>query len=54
MCVENVGWNYPSPDDQFDGWRSSPGHDHNMLDPRVDRMGVGVVAGYVTMMACGK
>jgi hypothetical protein len=25
-----------------------------MLDPRVDRMGIGTVADYVTMIACGK
>ena len=54
MCVENVGWNYRSPEGQFDGWRASPGHDRNMLDPKVDRMGIGTVAGYVTMIACGK
>ena len=54
MCVENVGWNYRSPEGQFDGWRGSPGHDRNMLDPRVDRMGIGTVADYVTMIACGK
>ena len=54
MCVENVGWNYRSPEGQFDGWRASPGHDRNMLDPKVDRMGIGTVADYVTMIACGK
>jgi uncharacterized protein YkwD len=54
MCVENIGWNYRSPEDQFDGWRASPGHNRNMLDPRVDRMGIGTVADYVTMIACGK
>ena len=54
MCVENVGWNYRSPEGQFDGWRASPGHDRNMLDPRVERMGIGIVADYVTMIACGK
>jgi uncharacterized protein YkwD len=53
MCVENVGWNYRSPEGQFDGWRASPGHDRNMLDPRIDRMGIGAVADYVTMIACG-
>jgi len=53
MCVENVGWNYRSPEGQFDGWRASPGHNRNMLDPRVDRMGIGTVADYVTMIACG-
>ena len=54
MCVENVGWNYRSPEDQFHAWRASPGHDRNMLDPRVERMGIGAVADYVTMIACGK
>ena len=54
MCVENVGWNYRSPERQFDGWRASSGHDLNMLDPRVERIGIGVVADYVTMIACGK
>ena len=54
MCVENVGWNYRSPEGQFDAWRASPGHDRNMLDPKVDRIGIGTVADYVTMIACGK
>ena len=54
MCVENIGWNYRSPESQFDGWRASPGHNGNMLDPRVERMGIGIVSGYVTMIACGK
>lgn len=53
MCVENVGWNYGSPKGQFDGWRASPGHDRNMLDKRVTRVGIGVVADYVTLIACG-
>jgi uncharacterized protein YkwD len=54
MCVENVGWNYRSPKGQFDGWRASPGHNRNMLDPRVERVGIGIVADYVTLIACGK
>ena len=53
MCVENVGWNYASPREQFDGWRASPGHNQNLLDRRVARMGIGVVDGYVTQIACG-
>jgi uncharacterized protein YkwD len=53
MCVENVGWNYRSPAAQLDGWRASPGHDRNMLDPRVKRIGIGESEGYVTMLACG-
>ena len=54
MCVENIGWNYGSPEGQFDGWRASPGHNRNMLAQHVDRMGIGVVADYVTLIACGK
>jgi len=54
MCVENVGWNYRSPEGQFNGWRASPGHNRNMLDRRVDRMGIGIVGDYVTLIACGK
>ena len=53
-CVENVGWNYRLPKDQFDGWRASPSHDRNMLNPSVDRIGIGTAANYVTMIACGK
>jgi uncharacterized protein YkwD len=54
MCIENVGWNYRTPKAQFDAWRASPGHDRNMLDARVDRIGIGTAAAYVTMMACGQ
>ena len=52
MCVENVGWNYRTADGQFDAWRASPGHDRNLVDKRVERMGIGVAADYVTLMAC--
>lgn len=54
VCVENVGWNYPTPAAQLDGWRASAGHDRNLLDARVTRMGIGVVGGYVTFIACGR
>ena len=52
MCVENVGWNYPTPSDQLDAWRSSPGHDSNLRDARVTYTGVGVAGDYVTWIAC--
>jgi len=54
ICVENVGWNYRSPESQMDAWRASPGHNRNMLDARVERIGIGAVSAYVTMIACGK
>ena len=52
LCVENVGWNYRTPDDQLDGWQRSPEHDRNLLDARVKQMGIGVASGYVTFIAC--
>ena len=53
MCLENVGWNYPTAQAQFEAWKKSSGHDRNMLDRRVARMGIGVVDDYVTFIACG-
>ena len=52
MCVENVGWNYPTPSDQLKAWRASPGHDRNLLDARVTHAGVGVAGHYITFIAC--
>lgn len=54
LCVENVGWNYATPQAQFDGWRDSAGHDRNMLDSRVGHVGVATVNHYTTMIACGR
>lgn len=52
MCVENVGWNYPTPQAQLLAWRQSPGHDGNLLDARVTHMGIGTAADYVTFIGC--
>ena len=52
MCVENVGWNYPTPSDQLGAWRASAGHDRNLLDARVTHAGVGVAGNYITLIAC--
>jgi uncharacterized protein YkwD len=52
LCVENIGWNYATPEQQLAAWRNSPGHDGNLRDPRVLRMGAGSSAGYVTFIAC--
>ena len=52
VCVENVGWNYPSPEAQLEGWRNSPTHDRNLLDPNVTRMGLAVNTRYVAFFAC--
>jgi uncharacterized protein YkwD len=52
ICVENVGWNFPVAEAQLDGWRASPGHHRNLLEPKVARMGIAVSQSYVTFFAC--
>lgn len=52
VCVENVGWNYPTAEALLEGWRHSPDHHRNLLDPKVARMGVVAAARYVTFFAC--
>jgi uncharacterized protein YkwD len=52
VCIENVGWNYPTAEALLDGWRLSPAHHRNLLEPRVSRMGIAVQSRYVTFFAC--
>ena len=52
VCVENVGWNYTSPEAQLKAWIESPGHDRNMLDPKITKAGIGEANAYVTFIAC--
>lgn len=51
-CVENVGWNYATPEAMLKAWTESPGHNQNMLDPRAIKAGIGDADAYVTFMAC--
>ena len=52
-CVENVGWNYPTPEAQFEGWRNSSGHNQNMLNTHIGYAGISKVGSFVTFLACG-
>ncbi|MBK6337842.1 MAG: CAP domain-containing protein [Betaproteobacteria bacterium] len=52
VCVENVGMNFPHAEAQLDGWRASPGHHRNLLEPKVARMGVAMSRSFVTFFAC--
>lgn len=52
VCVENVGWNYPTAEALLEGWRHSPEHHRNLLEPKVARMGVVADARFVTFFAC--
>ncbi len=52
ICVENVGVNYTHPEAQVDGWRASPGHNRNLLEARVTRVGIANTRNFVTFFAC--
>ena len=52
ICVENVGVNFPHAEAQLDGWRASPGHHRNLLEAKVERMGIAKAASFVTFFAC--
>jgi uncharacterized protein YkwD len=52
-CVENVAWNYPSPSLLVGAWRSSPGHNANLLNSRIRYAGMTRVGAYATFFACG-
>jgi uncharacterized protein YkwD len=53
FCVENVGWNHPTPEILVSGWRRSSGHNTNMLNAQTRRVGIARTGSYVTMLACG-
>jgi len=52
VCVENVARGFPSAETLLEGWRHSPAHHDNLLDPAVSRMGIAATARYVTFFAC--
>jgi uncharacterized protein YkwD len=52
ICVENVGVNFVHAEAQLDGWRASPGHHRNLLEPKVARMGIARQQSFVAFFAC--
>jgi uncharacterized protein YkwD len=40
VAVENVSAGYHTLAEAFSGWRDSPPHNSNMLDPKMRRMGI--------------
>jgi len=52
LCVENVGWNHPTPEAQFKAWKNSKGHNTNMLKKKVKYCGISRIGTYVTFFAC--
>ena len=51
-CVENVGWNSPTPGDQLRAWENSKGHNANLLNRKIRYAGIAKVGDYVTFFAC--
>ena len=51
-CVENLAAGYRSAEQVVAGWHASPSHRQNLLDARVQEVGVASVAGHVTWLAC--
>ncbi len=52
LCVENVGWNYGSPQNMLSGWRQSRSHNRNLLQEGINRVGIAEIGQYVTFFAC--
>ena len=52
LCVENVGWNYQTPEEQFRAWKISADHNKNLLNKKITRTGISRVGTYVTFFAC--
>jgi uncharacterized protein YkwD len=52
LCVENVGWNYQTPEDQFRAWKTSGEHNKNLLNKKITLTGIAQTGAYVTFFAC--
>jgi uncharacterized protein YkwD len=52
LCVENVGWNYPTPEAQLQAWKRSGGHNKNLLNKKINHAGIAKSGSYVTFFAC--
>ena len=52
LCVENVGWNYQTSEDQFRAWKTSGEHNKNLLNKKITHTGIAQTGAYVTFFAC--
>jgi uncharacterized protein YkwD len=51
-CVENLAAGFSRAEPMLAGWQQSADHHRNLLDARVQEVGVASVAGHVTWLAC--
>jgi len=52
LCVENLAAGYRQAQALLQGWQRSAAHRDNLVEPRVQRVGVGVADGYVALLMC--
>ena len=52
LCVENLAAGFNRPEPVLAAWLASPSHRDNLLAPQPRWVGLGQVAGYITLMAC--
>jgi len=52
LCVENIGWNFMTPEGQFRAWKHSGRHNENMLNKQIRHAGISRVGSYVMFFAC--
>ena len=52
LCVENLAAGFTRPEPLLAAWLASPSHRDNLLARQPRWVGLGQVAGYITLMAC--
>lgn len=52
LCVENLAAGYRQAQALLQAWQRSAAHRDNLVEPGVQRVGVGVVDGYVALLMC--
>ena len=52
LCVENLAAGFDRAEPLLAAWLASPSHRDNLLALRPQRVGLGQVAGYITLLAC--
>ena len=52
LCVENLAFNHRQAASLLAAWQRSPEHHANLLQPQVQRVGIALVDGYLTLLAC--
>ena len=51
-CVENLAARHDQPERLMAAWNASPAHHANLLEPQVQQVGIAVIDGYLTLLAC--